>query len=204
MRRGVRYVPDDSIVIAAAGQLIPRKGHRFLLDADGGPQATQDARSISCIFGEGPLETSSRAGARHSVSIGHRAVRGFPRRSRRLLRLLRPVRAPGARRRPRRRDAESGGGGRAGRRLRGRRRCPRSVKDGETGLLVPPEDETARSARHRCARRRRRIARVTFSRPRAHAAQFSIDAMVDGHSSCTSPCCMATRLNFASPRRLSG
>jgi glycosyltransferase involved in cell wall biosynthesis len=50
-------VPDGQFVVAAAGQLIPRKGHRFLLDALGTLLA--DGRALTLIlFGEGELEGS--------------------------------------------------------------------------------------------------------------------------------------------------
>ena len=53
-------VPDDACVVAAAGQLIPRKGHRFLL------QAIADLRHSYpqvrlVIFGEGYLNNQLRA-----------------------------------------------------------------------------------------------------------------------------------------------
>ena len=55
-------VPDDAIVLGAAGQLIPRKGHRYLLEAvaeikDAYPQLRL------LIFGEGYLNNQLRAQA---------------------------------------------------------------------------------------------------------------------------------------------
>ena len=52
-------IPDSSMVIAAAGQLIERKGHRFLLDAVARLAKQHPALSV-IIFGEGPLETELR------------------------------------------------------------------------------------------------------------------------------------------------
>ena len=52
-------LPDDAIVVAAAGQLIPRKGHRFLLDALEGIGA-KHARVSVLVFGDGPLEAELR------------------------------------------------------------------------------------------------------------------------------------------------
>ena len=55
-------IPGDACVIAAAGQLIARKGHRYLLDAVAAlGSAAQALRVI--IFGEGPLETELRTQA---------------------------------------------------------------------------------------------------------------------------------------------
>ena len=61
-------VPDDACVIAAAGQLIPRKGHRYLL------QAVADLRHRYpqlrlVIFGEGYLNNQLRAQAA-SLGLG--------------------------------------------------------------------------------------------------------------------------------------
>ncbi|HNP37485.1 MAG TPA: glycosyltransferase family 4 protein [Woeseiaceae bacterium] len=55
-------VPEGTFVMAAAGQLIARKGHRFLLDALGKLRA--EGRPIRLIlFGEGELEAALRAQA---------------------------------------------------------------------------------------------------------------------------------------------
>jgi len=55
-------VPDDAIVIAAAGQLIPRKGHRYLLQAvEGLHHSHPQIRLI--VFGEGHLNDQLRAQA---------------------------------------------------------------------------------------------------------------------------------------------
>ncbi|MEM7432668.1 MAG: glycosyltransferase family 4 protein [Pseudomonadota bacterium] len=55
-------LPDDAFVIAAAGQLIARKGHRFLLDALGALKCRYpQLRAI--LFGEGPLDNELRAQA---------------------------------------------------------------------------------------------------------------------------------------------
>jgi glycosyltransferase involved in cell wall biosynthesis len=55
-------VPDGALVIAAAGQLIPRKGHRYLLQAAAGLGAAHgDYRVL--IFGEGYLHNQLQAQA---------------------------------------------------------------------------------------------------------------------------------------------
>ncbi len=62
------HVPQDCFVMAAAGQLIERKGHRHLLDA----AAALKDRGLTfrlIIFGEGPLETDLRAQAA-SLGLG--------------------------------------------------------------------------------------------------------------------------------------
>ena len=53
------HIPDSSLVFAAAGQLIERKGHRFLLDAIGKLKKQHKGFRV-IIFGEGPLETELR------------------------------------------------------------------------------------------------------------------------------------------------
>ncbi len=61
-------IPDGVFTMAAAGQLIPRKGHRFLLEAARELKATHpDFRLI--IFGEGYLNTQLREQAA-SLGLG--------------------------------------------------------------------------------------------------------------------------------------
>ena len=55
-------IPDDALVIAAAGQLIPRKGHRYLLQAAAELRDGQPAFRL-IIFGEGYLNNQLRAQA---------------------------------------------------------------------------------------------------------------------------------------------
>ncbi len=61
-------LPDDAFTIAAAGQLINRKGHRYLLDAVAG-LAVKHPRLRVVIFGDGPLDTELRAQAA-SLGLG--------------------------------------------------------------------------------------------------------------------------------------
>jgi len=56
-------VPADKLVIAAAGQLIARKGHRFLLDAIAALDDAQRGRVHVMLFGQGELEQDLRAQA---------------------------------------------------------------------------------------------------------------------------------------------
>ena len=61
-------IPDNVLVIAAAGQLIPRKGHRYLLQSVADIKQTHaDIRLI--IFGEGYLNNQLRAQAA-SLGLG--------------------------------------------------------------------------------------------------------------------------------------
>ena len=52
-------VPDDAFVMASAAQLIPRKGHRYLLEAMADIKATHPNVHL-IIFGQGPLENELR------------------------------------------------------------------------------------------------------------------------------------------------
>ena len=55
-------VPNDALIVAAAGQLIPRKGHRYLLQAIADLNQTQRPFRL-LIFGEGYLANQLRAQA---------------------------------------------------------------------------------------------------------------------------------------------
>ena len=55
-------VPDDALLIAAAGQLIPRKGHRYLLQAAAELRAEQPGLRV-LIFGDGYLRNQLQAQA---------------------------------------------------------------------------------------------------------------------------------------------
>ncbi len=52
-------LPDDALVIGAAGQLIERKGYRYLLDAVAALAGTHPPLRV-LLFGEGPLEERLR------------------------------------------------------------------------------------------------------------------------------------------------
>ena len=69
-------IPDNCLVIAAVAQLIPRKGHRFLLDALAQLKDKQPPFRV-IIFGQGPLETELREQAA-SLGLGdHVQFAGF-------------------------------------------------------------------------------------------------------------------------------
>ncbi len=55
-------IPDDALVLGAAGQLIPRKGHRYLLEAVAEMQPAYPGLRL-LIFGEGYLNNQLRAQA---------------------------------------------------------------------------------------------------------------------------------------------
>jgi glycosyltransferase involved in cell wall biosynthesis len=59
-------VPQGALVVAAAGQLIPRKGHRYLLEAIAGLKNRHDNIRL-IIFGEGYLANQLRA---QTASLG--------------------------------------------------------------------------------------------------------------------------------------
>jgi glycosyltransferase involved in cell wall biosynthesis len=61
-------IPDDGFAIAAAGQLIPRKGHRYLLEAINGLRRDYPQVRL-VIFGEGHLDTQLREQAT-SLGLG--------------------------------------------------------------------------------------------------------------------------------------
>ena len=69
-------IPDNVPSIAAAGQLIPRKGHRYLLEAAAGLIAAQQPFRL-VIFGDGYLNNQLRAQAA-SLNLGeHVQFAGF-------------------------------------------------------------------------------------------------------------------------------
>ncbi len=61
-------IPKDALILAAAGQLIPRKGHRYLLEAIAGLRL-QHPQVRLIIFGEGYLNNQLRAQA-SSLGLG--------------------------------------------------------------------------------------------------------------------------------------
>ena len=67
-------IPEDACIIAAAGQLIERKGHRYLLEAVAQIKALRPGIRL-LVFGEGPLDTELRAQA---AALGLGDVVQFP------------------------------------------------------------------------------------------------------------------------------
>ena len=173
-------VPEDAFVIAAAGQLVPRKGHRFLLQAAAElRQSRQGFRVI--VFGEGYLNNQLRAQAA-SMGLGDVVqFAGFrddlddymgcvdlfvhPATQEGLGVIALKAAAAGV---PVVGFAAGG--------------LPEAVIDGETGILVPPGDVAALTAAIAGlmddAERRRSMGEAGRTRMQA---EFSIETMVDKH-----------------------
>ncbi|MEO1246521.1 MAG: glycosyltransferase family 4 protein [Pseudomonadota bacterium] len=170
----------DEFAIAAAGQLIARKGHRFLLDAVAALKETQSAFKL-VIFGEGELEEELRE---HSTRLGLDDIvrfAGFREDLDSLLGcfdlLVHPALSEGLGIVTLKAAAaavpvigfKAGG-------------LPEAVVDGETGLLVPAADVAALTGAMATLmnddERRDRYGRAGQARMQA---QFSIDAMVEQH-----------------------
>ena len=173
-------IQPHEFAIAAAGQLIPRKGHRFLLDAVAALKETQSAFRL-VVFGEGELaaelrEQSARLGLERIVQFaGYRedldALIGC------FDLLVHPALSEGLGIVTLKAAAaavpvigfKAGG-------------LPEAVVDGETGILVPPEDVAALTGAIATLinddERRDRYGRAGRQRMQA---DFSIDAMVEQH-----------------------
>jgi glycosyltransferase involved in cell wall biosynthesis len=173
-------LPRDAIVIGIVAQLIERKGHRYLLRAMPSILEAVPRARLVC-FGRGPLAEAIRAEAR-ALRIEHAIVlAGFRNDLERLLGALdlavHPVTAEGlgvgvleaaAAGRP---IVASAAGG-----------VPEIVRDGETGLLVPPRDSDALAGAVLRVLGDRALARRLGEAARAHvAAHFSPTAMAGGN-----------------------
>ncbi len=173
-------IDEGTFVIAAAGQLIPRKGHRFLLDA--AAELASAGRSFRLIlFGEGPLDSELREQAAASGLGEHLQFAGFRDDLDDYMGcfdlFVHPALAEGLGVVTLKAAAsgvpvigfEAGG-------------VPEAVVQGETGLLVPPEDsdglrEAIASLMDNDARRKDLGAR---GRQRM-LAEFSIGNMAEKH-----------------------
>lgn len=173
-------VPDDACVVAAAGQLIPRKGHRYLL------QAVADLRHRYpklrlVIFGEGYLNNQLRAQAA-SLGLGDVVqFAGFRNDLDDFMGCIdifaHPALAEGLGVATLKAAAAAvpvvgfAAGG-----------LPEAVIDGETGLLVPPEDTDALAAALASliddAGRRKALGAAGQDRMQK---EFSIATMADKH-----------------------
>ena len=173
-------LPPDALVAGVVAQLIPRKGHRYLLSALPGLLERHPALQV-LIFGQGPLEAELRAEveSRHLAA----AVRftGFrhdlPRWLGGLDMLIHPADMEGLG--VSLLQASAAGVPIVTSRAGG---LPEAVQDGVTGILCPPGDVTALAAAiDRLAGDAALRARFGAAGRARILAEFSIDAMVDGN-----------------------
>lgn len=131
-------IPADSPVVAVVAQLIPRKGHRLLLEAWPAVRRRVPAARLLC-FGSGPLAAALKAAAAHDDSVqfpGFRSdLRAF---LGRLDLVVHPALAEGLG--VALLEAQAAGVPVVGFNTAGVREA---VTDGVTGLLVPPGDAAA-------------------------------------------------------------
>jgi glycosyltransferase involved in cell wall biosynthesis len=173
-------LPPDALVAGVVAQLIPRKGHRYLLAAL--PELLRRHPKLQVlIFGQGPLEAELRAEVEAGGLSGAVRFTGFrhdlPRWLGGLDMLIHPA------------DMEGLGvsllqasaaavpivASRAG-------GLPEAVQDGVTGILCPPGDVAALTAAiDRLAGDPALRARFGAAGRARILAEFSIDAMVDGN-----------------------
>jgi len=173
-------VPADALLVGVVAQLIPRKGHRFLLEALPPLVAAHPGLRV-LFFGQGPLEAELRAQVAALGLAGHVQLAGFRDDLHQLLPcldlLVHPATMEGLG--VSLLQAASAGvpilasaaGG-----------IPEAVRDGVNGILVPPGDVAALAAalgrlvadpdlRRRLGEGGRALMR----------REFSIDAMVEGN-----------------------
>jgi len=173
-------VPPEALLVGVVAQLIPRKGHRFLLEALP-PLAEAHPRLRVLFFGQGPLEAELRARIERLGLAGRVLLLGFRDDLERLLPCLDLVVHPATMEGlgVALLQAASAGvpilasaaGG-----------IPEAVRDGLNGVLVPPGD--ARSLGDALGRLladpalRRRLGDAGRALMRR---EFSVDAMVEGN-----------------------
>ncbi len=173
-------LPADALVAGVVAQLIPRKGHRYLLAALPALLARHPALQV-LIFGQGPLEAELRAEVEAAGLSGAVRFTGFrhdlPRWLGGLDMLVHPADMEGLGVSLLQASAAavpivtSSAGG-----------LPEAVQDGVTGILCPPGDVTALAAAiDRLAGDAALRARFGAAGRARILAEFSIDAMVDGN-----------------------
>jgi len=173
-------LPDDTILLGVVAQLIPRKGHRFLLQALPGLLAVfPGLRTI--FFGQGPIEARLRQQAGELGLDGRVIFAGFRSDLPRLLPCLDLLVHPALMEGLGIALLQAAGAGlpivasNAG-------GMPEAVRDGLNGLLVPPGDVPALTAAIR-----RLLADPGQMRQMGRAGrelvegEFSIDRMVEGN-----------------------
>jgi glycosyltransferase involved in cell wall biosynthesis len=173
-------LPADALVAGVVAQLIPRKGHRYLLAALPALLARHPALKV-LIFGQGPLEAELRAEVDAAGLAGAVRFTGFrhdlPRWLGGLDMLVHPADMEGLGVSLLQASAAavpivtSRAGG-----------LPEAVQDGVTGILCPPGDVAALGAAiDRLAGDAALRARFGAAGRARILAEFSIDAMVDGN-----------------------
>lgn len=173
-------LPADALVAGVVAQLIPRKGHRYLLAALPALLACHPRLKV-LIFGQGPLEAELRAEVEAAGLAGAVHFTGFrhdlPRWLGGLDLLVHPADMEGLGVSLLQASAAavpivtSRAGG-----------LPEAVQDGVTGILCPPGDVAALGAAiDRLAGDPALRARYGAAGRARILAEFSIDAMVDGN-----------------------
>ena len=173
-------LPADALVAGVVAQLIPRKGHRYLLAALPALLARHPRLQV-LIFGQGPLEAELRAEVEAAGLAGAVRFTGFrhdlPRWLGGLDLLVHPADMEGLGVSLLQASAAavpivtSRAGG-----------LPEAVQDGVTGILCPPGDVAALTAAiDRLAGDAALRARYGAAGRARILAEFSIDAMVDGN-----------------------
>lgn len=173
-------LPADALVAGVVAQLIPRKGHRYLLAALPALLARHPQLQV-LIFGQGPLEAELRAEVEAAGLSGAVRFTGFrhdlPRWLGGLDLLVHPADMEGLGVSLLQASAAavpivtSRAGG-----------LPEAVQDGVTGILCPPGDVAALTAAiDRLAGDAALRARYGAAGRARILAEFSIDAMVDGN-----------------------
>ena len=173
-------LPADALVAGVVAQLIPRKGHRYLLAALPALLARHPRLQV-LIFGQGPLEAELRAEVEAAGLAGAVHFTGFrhdlPRWLGGLDLLVHPADMEGLGVSLLQASAAavpivtSRAGG-----------LPEAVQDGVTGILCPPGDVAALGAAiDRLAGDAALRARFGAAGRARILAEFSIDAMVDGN-----------------------
>lgn len=173
-------LPADALVAGVVAQLIPRKGHRYLLAALPALLARHPRLQV-LIFGQGPLEAELRAEVDAAGLAGAVRFTGFrhdlPRWLGGLDMLIHPADMEGLGVSLLQASAAavpivtSRAGG-----------LPEAVQDGVTGILCPPGDVAALGAAiDRLAGDAALRARFGAAGRARILAEFSIDAMVDGN-----------------------
>ena len=173
-------LPPDALVAGVVAQLIPRKGHRYLLSALPGLLERHPNLQV-LIFGQGPLEAELRAEVESRNLAAAVRFTGFrhdlPRWLGGLNMLIHPADMEGLG--VSLLQASAAGVPIVTSRAGG---LPEAVQDGVTGILCPPGDVAALAAAiDRLAGDAALRARFGAAGRARILAEFSIDAMVDGN-----------------------